>query len=464
MSCSKEKPTAPHNTPVEIMGAALDLSRPEPGEPTKFYIETTAQLKEILDEGTGVDLEDGDTLFLKGGETFDLGGDSYGIVNNYSLYFIGESPRPTIKSTFDDANPGKVLYYNNADHDKRFEFRNIRLESTSSSRIVFLWATGYGTMLIEDVVGDLSATRCFLSAVHDTIRTSEFSSTGRSLRLDAPFNGTDVVMDSVDVTLVSPAIDNEALYADFATFTNDSIIVTNCSFDGPTGKYFAKLLAGNRPGGSTLRITIRDSDLGPMKCLLDGSQSPSTVDYVVTYDGNNSDAFGPCEDAVEDLFVIGDSGIDVTYTFALPWSYAGNPITWEHLGDVESGTNYTVVKCEDTYYLLAAFALKDDDGNEYGDYFNAPVVKYDDADETTLSYYATVYWNSGLNRWNAEMDLTGVSSPIDWQCTMTVCDSTATGHRVEDVTYTLKGAGPCWIEDFMGGGGDPEEEEEEGEE
>ena len=190
----------------------------------------------------------------------------------------------------------------------------------------------------------------------------------------------------------------------------------------------------------------------------------TTVDIDVLYDGNNSDVCGPCDDGVDDLFVIDEAGIDVTYTFQMPWYYDDHLITRANLGDVnESSDTYAVVKCDNTYYLVVAFALEDDADNVYGDYFNPPLVKYDDANDATLSYYATVYWNSGIDRWNAEMDLTNVSSPIDWQCTMTVCDSTATGARVEDVTYTLKGAGPCTIQEFMGGGGE-EEEEEGGEE
>lgn len=176
----------------------------------------------------------------------------------------------------------------------------------------------------------------------------------------------------------------------------------------------------------------------------------------VTY-SDNVLTDGECPD-----FVMGNE-TRISYS-AVDWLWSGSYIAWDSIGAVdETGDTYAVVKCDNTYYLVVSFALLDDEDNVYGNYFNPPVVKYAEAD-STLSSYATVYWNSGIDRWNAEMDLTNMSSPIDWQCTMTVCDSTAIGAVIEDITYTLKGAGPCTIQEFMGGGGGSEEEEEEEEE
>jgi len=424
--------------------------------PYEFYIETSAELIEMLDEGTGVDLVSGDTLLLKAGETFDLREAHSYLIQNKTISLIGEAPRPTIKNR--NTNGFYIMRFSDNNQTRAFLWSNIDIDydSTYVHGQPFLQVSGYGTSVIEDCDGTLSESALNVMAKLDTVRNCDLRSAGKSLELTPYEDGSSMVVDNCTIELQSNYTDDFGVLFNSGNRTS-TVTVKNSTFTGGTGKYAVKALQTNQAGNEDAVMTLGlvDNDFGPQRVLLSGSvPSSDETEYKVAYDGNDSDI----EDCYND--VIATNGIVIlTFTSVEPWYSSGNVLSVSNLGDVASGYTKVITKCVDTFYMLVAFSLEDDDDAYYHEIINTPVVKYGNTSGAVNSY-ATVFWNSGINEWNAVMDLTGITSPIYWNCRVTLCDSTETG-ATESTAYTLKGAGPCWTEDFMGGGGDPEEEEEE---
>jgi len=426
VSCTKRQPTEPSPEMLGFLPAIDTLpDRTTPGQPQEWYVQTSEQFDTLLDMSYGVDIMSGDTLRLKADTLFHLGEKQYARIDGMTLVFIGDSPRPTLKST--RSNSGRVLAFEDDENAERFAFRNIKLDWSSeevNSAFIEIWH--YESVLFDDVFADLGSSHIWVTALHDTFRDSELRSDGIALRTDPYSSVSDIVIDNTNFVFQYPYHTGYPLYVPFENKAA-SLSITNCQFSGPGTEHFMRAFAQNQSGGGATRIAITVSG-NNFPGLYNGEMVGTTglsdsVIFNVDYNGNQV-TIGECPklDTVEDVTVVADD---------YSWTWNGEAVDYDYLyyniGEVEN-VAHAKKYCDGTHWVIAAFSLSGDTAEVFYE-FMEPTVNYGSI-SGSLDSTAVVCWDSAQEKWIAELNVPATcgnkTCPVYWAATVTFCDSTGT--------------------------------------
>jgi len=426
MSCTGEKPSEPAHRPLWFAPTVDTLpDRTEENEPQEWHVQTSEQLDTLLDMRYGVDIMSGDTLRLKADTLFTLVKKLYPKIHNMNLVFIGDSPRPTIKTTWDDF--GTVLEFGDNDQSKRFEFRNIKLDWSSENQSgAFIKLTTYDEALFEDVFGSLGGGHLAVFAVNDTFRDCEFRSAGNSLVLKPYSSSSDIVLNNTDLTLEDPYNTNYALHVPFDQKAA-SLVISGSQFIGPGTSYFMRAFGQNQTGGGATAIPITvdgNHFLGLYDLYADG---PTGLSDAVTFNVDYSDnevTIGTCPGYEE------NEGVTVAMG-DYDWKWNGESVDHDYLyysiGQI-SNVAHAKKYCDGKHWVIAAFSLSGDTAEVFHE-FMEPTVNYGSI-SGSLDSTAVVCWDSAQEKWIAELNVPATcgnkTCPVYWAATVTFCDSTGT--------------------------------------
>jgi len=462
VGCGREKPTSPTDDWGALAPTIMPLGDRVDGA-QEWYAQTSEQLDSLLDNYKNPVLVDGDTIRLKADTLFNLGTKRYkyySVQDNRSiknsLRIVGDSPKPTIKTEVQSEN-GPIIEFAGSGFNDRVELSNfiVNCSTVTDEEALFKMklvqqvsidgVDGYlREASIQALTDSLLVTDCDIDAVDTVFEVTEARDT-----VVPGFKFDDVILNSTNTGgAVHPILVS-------VTSNGANIVVRNSTITSATSgsKYYLRVLGTASVDPEVVDVLIEDNDLNSMAAWLGGAgQASKKITYSVAFTGNTlTDDCCPAfyEDSAAKV-VLGE----------IDWLWSGDFFTQENLGEVVANPGYTTMECEGVDYLLAAFSLADDEDNAFYEYINTPVVKFGDHNQA-LSYYASVSWNSGLSKWNALMNVDSLSSDIDWQCTVTLCDSTGTGSKINK---SFRKGGSCYGMDYLFGGGESTEEEEEEEE
>ena len=390
----------------------------------EYYVTRSTQLDSVLDKRLPPVLASGDTILLAASTTFSLGDKVYPPVFDQSLHIIGEFPKPTISSTYDDIDTSYTIKWQDNANDEQFVIRNViidRSSTTTTNR--FLGAFGYESFLMEGIEGDLGQGHIYASATHDTFRNCDMESGNFSIHAAPLDDDSDIFMDELTIELNSGGLGSACTYVDFDNKAA-TLVVEDCTFTGPANDYFLHTYARNdASGGPIISVSFEDVIYDDLSALMDGVAGTSnTVRYEVYWVVEDEECYDPT------IFIEGGDA-----SVSLNWEWSGYHLSWDYLGAIEN-VIHTKKYCNGEDWIAAAFQLVGDYEDEFHENVT-PVVKYG-FHSSLRPNTALVCWNPSINKWVAEMDMETYADscstkkcPVWWDATLTICDSTGTSAR-----------------------------------
>ena len=444
LSCSEDPPQSPTSETTELMNKSpiVPLGERIGGVPTEWYVTTSAQLDSVLCDTLNPVLVSGDTIRLKASEVFDLGTKYYSELDLLELLVIGDTPKPTIKSTRSTGSQS-VLDILGPTQLGRIEFRNFKIDCSSGSiNAPFIRAVRYAAVVFDEVEGILGERILFLDA--DSVRASncELNAYSPCFNMSNWADESVFLFDQLTLHSTKPTGPASLIWTTFGNVSG-SVIIKNSVFSGATTGSRDYLKCNSyTTDSSTVNVRIEDNSiLSELVAYLGGLEGQSAgVDYEINF-VRNTLLTGVCP-------VFEDNGeVEVTFD-SLTWKWNGYTVDFDYLyadiGEVEN-VAHTKKYCDSKDYVVASFDLVADTADEFHHYM-APTVKFG-LDGAPLSNNAAVCWNPSTNKWLAEMDISGLTNcgakvcSLQWYASVTFCDSIGTSDT-QSYGFTW-GAGVC---------------------
>ena len=290
VSCTRKSPTEPASG-TERFIATIDTlpDRESLGVAQEWYVQTSEQLDTLLDQSYGVDIMDGDTLRLKADTLFNLGTKTYPTLQGMGLYILGDSPRPTIKSSHNSGGTA-VLTFQDASEERRMVFRNFAVNcSTISNDRAFIRTERHNAVECEGISGYLRD--AFFYFLADSVLVSDCNLTATVICV-AAFNRTNddpvYVFDNVTMTTNSVSTNN-AIAAEFVNVSG-SVTVKNSTFYSADAdrKYYLRCLSSTSAGADSIDVVVHDNNMNDdVGAWLDGPPGGSAgIKYKVDFQRN----------------------------------------------------------------------------------------------------------------------------------------------------------------------------------